>query len=173
VFQPQLEQIRSEYALVKELYKKELDWLETKQFDQDIHSRSPSGAMSWQESVATYADVCNNYKIEIISETDAFSNYWLTEKTGRCLAIGKPFILIAGQHSLEKLRLRGFHTFHDVIDERYDYSKSPTGRIYNALSSLMELHRHKDRDAIIDRMYKIAAQNVEIFKEYSSTQRET
>lgn len=173
VFQPQLEQVRMEYSMVNDLYQKELSWLATKQFDRDIHSRSPSGGIGWQDSIATYANICNNYKIEIISETDAFSNYWLTEKTGRCLAIGKPFILIAGQHSLEKLRQRGFQTFHDIIDEVYDYARTPTDRIRLAMISLNTLHEHKDKDTIIKQMYEVAAQNVEIFKEYSSTQRET
>ena len=172
VFQPQLEQVKSEYALVRDLYKNELAWLETKQFDQDLTSSSPSGGIGWQESVATYGDICNNYKIEIISETDAFSNYWLTEKTGRCLAIGKPFILIAGRYSLRRLKERGFKTFDTVFDEIYDIAKTPTERILAAVHSLQKLFVHPDRDEIVEEMYKIAAENVEIFKEYSSTQRE-
>jgi hypothetical protein len=172
VFQPSVAQIKLDYVSVLDLYSKEINWIENKKFDQDIQSRSPSGNIGWQDTLATYPDICNNYKIEIVSETDAFSNYWFTEKTGRCLAAGKPFILIAGTGSLAKLNDMGFKTFGSVIDEYYDRELTPTLRIRKAIDELLELYNRPDRDLAIADMYRIAKENVEIFKEYSNNQRE-
>jgi len=62
----------------------------------------------------------NDYFLEIIVETDCISTSWITEKTIKNLYIGKPFIVMSGAGTLEKIRSFGFKTFSPWIDESYD-----------------------------------------------------
>jgi hypothetical protein len=62
----------------------------------------------------------NDYFIEIVAETDILTTDWLTEKTVKNLYIGKPFIVMSGPKSLDRIRSRGFQTFSPWIDETYD-----------------------------------------------------
>jgi len=167
VFQSTTEQVLRNYCQVSDLYATELTWLNSKRFDVDIKSRHTSGMIDWRDSNNSYLSICNEYQIEIICETDAFSNFWFTEKTARCLAIGKPFILIAGTHSLSKLKNMGFVTFESVIDESYDQELTPTKRITSALMSLNKLATSKDKLSLIDNLYKIANLNKRICKDFS------
>jgi hypothetical protein len=166
VFQPPTEQVRQHYRHLTELYADELTWLDTKQFDQAMVSSHYSGTIDWTTSCEQYGNVCNNYQIEIISETDATSDFWFTEKTARCLATGKPFVLLAGRQSLHRLKAMGFKTFHPIINENYDGAATPTWRIHSLLFSLKELYTNPNRDNMIKQLYEIAAQNIEIYKEY-------
>ena len=94
-----------------------------------------------------YAD----YFLEITAETDLMTTDWITEKTVKNLYIGKPFIILSGAHSLEKIRSMGFKTFAPWIDESYDqidntYIRLETikleiARLANkSLEELLELH---------------------------------
>ena len=60
------------------------------------------------------------YFMEIVVETDVLTSNWITEKTVKNLYIGKPFIVMSGTGTLERLRSRGFKTFSPWIDEIYD-----------------------------------------------------
>jgi hypothetical protein len=60
------------------------------------------------------------YFIEIVAETDILTTNWITEKTVKNLYIGKPFILMGGQGSLDKLQKFGFKSFSPWINETYD-----------------------------------------------------
>ena len=62
----------------------------------------------------------NDYFLEIVAETDILTTDWITEKTVKNLYIGKPFILMGGHNSLEKIRSFGFRTFSPWINETYD-----------------------------------------------------
>lgn len=66
----------------------------------------------------------NEYFLEIVAETDILSTNWITEKTIKNLYIGKPFILMCGVYSLEKIKSYGFKTFSPWIDESYDNIKN-------------------------------------------------
>jgi len=168
VFQPQPAQIQQQYRHVSDLYKKELDWLATKQFEVDMQSTHHHGMIDWPDSCQRYPMVCNNYQIEIISETDAFSDFWFTEKTARCLALGKPFALVAGPGSLARLQDMGFKTFASVINEDYDRAMSPTRRIYQLISSLRVVYNSSNKSELIQQLYRIAAENIEIYKKYTA-----
>jgi hypothetical protein len=168
VFQPTKETVANYYRNFNSLYTNELDWLSKKTFDVDMLSTHPSGMIDWQNSCQNYLEVQNNYDIEIISETDCFSDFWFTEKTARCLAIGKPFVLLSGQYSLKRLKDLGFYTFDSIINESYDESKSPTDRIQKIVNSLVEL---KNTNRIAD-MYEQAKKNIEIYQEFAKNQRE-
>jgi hypothetical protein len=65
--------------------------------------------------------------ISIISEThfeDEKRNVFISEKTFKCIANNHPFMILGNKHSLTHLRNLGYKTFHDLIDESYDYLES-------------------------------------------------
>jgi hypothetical protein len=78
------------------------------------------GEFSQPRNLTTYPEVAKLFQVEVVSETDYCSIGDYTEKTWRCLAIGKPFILLNGTGSLANLRNLGFETFAPWIDESYD-----------------------------------------------------
>lgn len=78
------------------------------------------GEFNWPRNIIYYPDVACRFQIEIVSETDYCSQADYTEKTWRCLAIGKPFILLCGAGSMAELRRLGFKTYNPLIDESYD-----------------------------------------------------
>jgi hypothetical protein len=88
------------------------------------------------------------------------------------LSTGKPFVIIAGQGSLIKLRELGFHTFNEVMDESYDMATSPSQRIKSSLDSLKTLYFDENRAEKLQKMNEIAQKNIEIYNHYSSTVKE-
>lgn len=157
----------------RELFKEELEWFESHKFEQDIVSPSPIGAVGFEKSYSNYPNIWNQYLIEAVIETDPVSNFWFTEKTARCLATGKPFVLINGFRSLEKLRAKGFFTYGASLDESYDHELTPALRIKAVVKSLKELYNSADRDEKIKQMYKIAERNQDIYQQYVKEQETT
>jgi hypothetical protein len=172
-FQPTMDLVKDSTRHVSQLYSRELAWLETKQFDRDLASSHRMGMIDWHTANSAYPNIWNNYQIEVVSETDARSKYWFTEKTARCLATGKPFVLLAGRGSLHTLREMGFRTFWEIIDEGYDERITPTLRISHLISSLQKLYTDPNRPELIKRLYSIAQENIKIYKDFCSNQRET
>lgn len=84
----------------------------------------------------------HDYFMEIIVETDCISNNWLTEKTIKNLYIGKPFIMMGGAHSLDKLQQFGFKTFSQWFNESYD-------QIENSYLRLEAIKKEIDRIAML------------------------
>jgi len=166
IFQPDMESIEFNYRNYQNLYQQELEWVRNKQFDKDLGDVHSLGSIGWQESCASYKNIWNRFQIEIVSETDVFSNYWFTEKTARCLATGKPFTLVAGTGSLKKLHSMGFKTFGDVIDESYNQEPVPYRRIAKMLESLHSLYTDPNRTEKLNSMYAIAQDNIILYNEY-------
>lgn len=154
----------------KDLYQKETEWFTNKQFDHDISTTSPIGSVGYEEAYRNYPNIWNQYQIEVIAETDPVSDFWFTEKTAKCLATGKPFLLVNGFHSLETLKSMGFFTYSTAIDERYDVEATPTQRIHKIVESLKELYNSKDREKRIKKMYDMAEKNIEIYHQYVKKQ---
>ena len=152
----------------QEIYAKEFAHIESRQFDQDIKITNSFGAVdNWHtQSLMSYKNIWSKFQIEIVSETDAFSNWWFTEKTARCLATGKPFLLLAGTGSLAYLRKMGFETYNSVIDESYDLAKTPTERINKIVECLLELYQSADKDQHIQDLNSIAQRNIEAYQNY-------
>lgn len=65
--------------------------------------------------------------------------FFPTEKTGKALMSGKPFIVLGSRYFLKKLRDIGFKTFHSVIDESYDEIGDVRERTIAAHKSFTEL----------------------------------
>jgi len=80
----------------------------------------PRNWVPFQDSMATISNWYNEYFIEIVSETDPYSNRFFTEKTLKNFFLGKPFLLFSGKDSLRYLHSLGFKTFEPIIDETYD-----------------------------------------------------
>ena len=80
--------------------------------------------------------------ISVVAETlDDNRLFFPTEKTGKALMSGKPFILLGSKHFLKNLRSIGFKTFHPVIDESYDLIDDVELRTRAAYSSFIELQK--------------------------------
>lgn len=154
----------------KEMYQTEMDWFINKQFDYDIKTNSPLGAVGFDDAYRNYPNIWNQYQIEAVIETDPVSDFWFTEKTAKCLATGKPFVLVNGFNSLEQLRSMGFFTYGAVLDESYDREPTPTCRINAIVKSLKELYNSPDRDKRIQQMYSIAQKNIDIYQQYVKDQ---
>lgn len=166
-FQPNSKFIQDTLKHVSSQYQNELEWIKHKQFDRDLISRHHMGMIDWQTACQNYGNIWNQYQIEVISETDAIDNFWFTEKTANCLATGKPFVLVSGQGSLHRLRDMGFQTFDSILDEAYDYAKTPYQRIQELTAALKELYTSSSKDSDIEELYRLASQNIELYQNYS------
>ena len=150
----------------KDNYADEIAWFKSKQFNTHLatdYSQTRANNI-WINSYAQYHAVWNQYHIEIVPETDALSSYYFTEKTARCLATGKPFVLISGPNSLHRLREMGFQTFGAVLDETYDSAEYVYQRIQLAIKSLQELYTSPDKDTKLQQLYNIASQNIQTYQ---------
>jgi len=166
IFHPSSESVKNFYTNINDIYKKELSWLESKKFDIDLvyPNELSVKTVSWKDSYNNYHNIWNKFDIEIVAETDPNSNFWFTEKTSRCIATGKPFLLLAGRGSLKILQDRGYTTFDKIIDESYDNETVPTRRISKIISSLKELYQSPNRASKIDQLYQIAQHNITQYK---------
>jgi hypothetical protein len=96
------------------------------------------GWVPYQKSLEHIKKHIDLYFIEIVCETDTHSNKFFTEKTLKNFYLQKPFILMAGHHSLLELKDRGFATFAPWIDETYDTISCPNKRLQ---AILLEIDR--------------------------------
>ena len=164
IFRPTAAKVNSHYSLIDGAYKSELDWIESKKFDTDeMLGNTESKFLGWQESISTYHTLWPKYQIECVAETDVFSNSWFTEKTARCLASGKPFVLFSGADSLKTLQNFGFKTYHNVIDESYDHAPTPRHRMTAMIQSLTDLYHSSNKQTKINRLNRIAKYNKLIY----------
>ena len=147
-------------------YQDELAWLQEKTFDVDLVSKHHMGMIDWYDACRSYGNVWNQFQIEVVSETDSIDNFWFTEKTANCLATGKPFVLVSGQHSLHKLRTMGFVTFGNVIDEFYDSAHNPYERIKKLTRALQELYNSPSKAEKLQELYSLAHKNIELYQKY-------
>jgi hypothetical protein len=157
-------------------YQPELDWIKNRVFQVDSHIDpiwDERNALHWSLSIKFYHSIFSKFYIEVVPETDPFSNWWFTEKTARCLCTGKPFVLLAGQHSLTNLKKMGFETYSTVIDESYDSAATPSLRTKAILKSLKELYDSPNRQSLIDQMYSIAQRNMVNFRKLDPKHKQT
>ena len=150
----------------------EIDWLNNHTFDIDTElftdNVSTRTGVEWEKAVRSYHNISPNFYIEVVPETHAYSNWWFTEKLGKCLFTGKPFLLLAGQHSLKRVQDMGFETFGGIIDESYDNELTPALRTKSIIRSLRELYNSSSRRLLINQMYDIGQRNKLNFKTLSN-----
>lgn len=153
-----------------ELYKTEQEWFANKMFDSDLVSTARSGRIPPEDAFQNYPNCWNHYQIEVVCETDPFGDFWFTEKLAKPLSTGKPFLLVSGPGTLDRIRAMGFETFSSVIDESYDRELTPTNRIHAIVNSLQMLYNDKNKSEKIAEMYRIASCNQEYYKKFANTQ---
>jgi hypothetical protein len=149
-------------------YTNEQSWLDHTVFHTDkvININGQNNILNYVNATKAYQHIWNQFKIEVITETDEYQHTWFTDKTAKCLATGKPFLLLGAQHSLQTLKSMGFVTFDQWIDESYDNCILATQRIMAMIQSLKTLADHADRDAILDQMQTHAEKNIELYRNY-------
>ena len=163
-FKNTADDIKNQLYGLHDNYSKELDWISNKKFDSsEMIVDNVSQAYNGLSACSQYNKICNRYNIELIFETDEFANNCFTEKTAKCLAAGRPFVLMAGQHSLQNLQAQGYKTFGNIIDENYDQATTPTLRLKGIIKSLTELYNNPDRNSQIQEIFNIAKLNQEIY----------
>jgi hypothetical protein len=66
--------------------------------------------------------IYNQGYVNLVVETnlDYQDNFFLTEKTIKCLITGQPFIVVASPYFLQHLRKLGFQTYNMIWNEDYD-----------------------------------------------------
>jgi len=97
------------------------------------------GWVPYQKSLQEIKKHVASYFIEIVCETDTYSNKFFTEKTLKNFYLRKPFILFAGAGSLQNLHSKGFCTFGSVIDESYDGIECPNRRLRAVITEIDRL----------------------------------
>jgi len=154
-----------------DLYAKEIAWFRQKEFlEPDLTSRwRNSRTLNWEAVANNYRKTNNLYAIEVVMETDEFCNRWLTEKSAKVLASGKPFVMFSGKGILHVLQEFGFKTFGDVIDESYDQVSDPYGRIQGIIKSLTDLYHSSDKNEKILKMYEIAEYNKQAYIKFRNS----
>ena len=125
-----------------------------------------TGSILYQQSLEDIKKHYHSYFIEIVSETDVHNDSFFTEKTLKNFYLGKPFILLSGQGSLDKLKRYGFQTFAPYINEGYnDYSN-----VYDRINAIkceidrIQLLSNAELSDIYNRLKPIFEHNKYIFE---------
>ena len=151
---------------IYQVYQDQLRWLATKKFDIDsilVDNGFVEGFLPWVDACKAYYSLWPKYQIECVSETDIFSNSFLTEKTAKCLFTAKPFVVMSGPGSLKRLQNIGFTTYSSVIDESYDLEPTTHGRMTAMIQSLKDLYHSPDKQIKINQLNGIAKHNQSIY----------
>jgi hypothetical protein len=100
------------------------------------------------------ADFYKHVAVDIV--TEFVYNYpypQITEKTLRPISCKRMFIVVGAPGTLELLHQKGFETFADVIDERYDAELDPVRRWHMICESIKNFVT-KPMDEIRDIVYQ-------------------
>jgi len=88
-------------------------------------------------------NVYNNSHYSIIAETSTTNNYnFYTEKIAKPLISKRPFVVFAGKNYLKNLKLLGFKTFNNIINESYDTIDNDYDRYEKAWAEVEKLTAH-------------------------------
>jgi hypothetical protein len=92
--------------------------------------------------------------LETHFDADSSAGTFLTEKTFKCLKHGHPFVLVAPQNSLQKLRDLGYRTFDHAIDNTYDTISDNTQRWQAIKNTILQLTNVKNMDQWFDQCHE-------------------
>jgi hypothetical protein len=163
-YQPDISWANFEVDPVKEYFDKELSWA-AKRVDKKTSIASDfNGCVSAANAMYDYKNIFGKYRIEIVVETNTHDSGSFTEKTTKCLAAGKPFILFGTQGMLEKLKNMGFETFHPYINEDYDCDKNPLVRLEKIKKEILRINSATDTDEFYSAINSIAQRNKNNYK---------
>jgi hypothetical protein len=95
-----------------------------------------------------------NSKISLIAETTFFdwelngtdkikyNEVFLSEKTGRCLLYGHPFIVLTNVGAIKSIRKMGFRTFNGLFEESYSDIPNDFDRLEYGTIKAVEVSKH-------------------------------
>jgi hypothetical protein len=101
-----------------------------------------TGWVPYQKSLQHIIKHVESYFLEVVCETDIYSNKFFTEKSLKNFYLQKPFILMSGKHSLKQLQEKGFKTFAPWINESYDEISCPNKRLHAIFEEIDRINRH-------------------------------
>ena len=108
-----------------------------------------------------------NSWISVVAETLYDSRiFFPTEKTGKAMMSGKPFIMLGSCNFLKQLRDIGFQTFHPIIDETYDTIEDLEQRTKQAFASFLELQK-QDPIVVRQQLQSVLDYNEECMRDKS------
>jgi hypothetical protein len=85
-----------------------------------------------------YADFYKKIGVDIVVETTMSYPYnFITEKTYRPIANGRPFIIVGPKNTLSFLKSLGFLTFSSIINESYDSIDCPEKRFLSVSDAIL------------------------------------
>jgi hypothetical protein len=84
-------------------------------------------------------DLYRDSWMEIVPETLYQGGYFITEKTIKPIITKTPFLMVTTRYYLEYLKLQGFRTFSNIIDEQYDTQPCIKDRVRLMLVQLQDI----------------------------------
>ena len=110
--------------------------------------------LSWSTMIEPDKNNFINSKISLIAETTFFdwelngtdkikyNEVFLSEKTGRCLLYGHPFILLTNVGAIKSIRKMGFKTFNELFEESYSDIQNDFDRLEYGTIKAVEVSKH-------------------------------
>lgn len=80
-----------------------------------------------------------------LKENKKSEGFFVTEKSGKALYSGSPWVIYGAEGFLQNLRYLGFETFGDIIDESYDDVRCSVKRAARAADSFIEFINQPER----------------------------
>jgi hypothetical protein len=158
IFQPGQDFVEFEMAPAGDLFQTSVAWAKNRTHHENLESQF-NGCVSSMACTPIYHELFCKYRIEVVIETNTFTQGWFTEKTAKCLAAGKPFLLYGTSGQLKQLRNMGFRTFADCIDETYDCVQDPDVRFDEICRQAICIHEHPQRAQLLAQLDAIAQWN--------------
>jgi hypothetical protein len=172
-YQPDVRWANFEVDPVKEYFAEELSWANKRTNKKTSIDSNFNGCVTAANAMIDYKNIFGKYRIEIVVETNTYDSGSFTEKTTKCLAAGKPFILFGTQGMLEKLKNIWFETFHPHINEDYDTDENPLLRLEKIKKEILRINALEDKNEFFNQLDSIAQRNKnnykKIIKNYYST----
>lgn len=144
------------------VFSQHIDWFKTwTNANSNLIRENDHGIINFPTNVREWPALWGKYYIEIVVETDYHTTWDWTEKTWKCLASGKPFIMMSGPGSLQEMRRLGFQTFHPWINECYDQELNAWKRldlIKQEIARLADLER-SELETTLAAVQEVSAHN--------------
>lgn len=131
-----------------------------------VGSSNPSG-MDMPPSHVISKEVYDNSWFSVVSETYSGTTF-ITEKTTKCLHIGRLFVMFGEKGHLAKLRSYGYKTFAPFVDESYDQIQDEDQRIQHAFTQVQNLCRRDDIGEVMNELRPIFKHNQKILLDNES-----
>lgn len=149
---PYIEQGKGDIDL---FYKQSIDTNTTKMFQGKFASQYISKHIQEATWISVVAETLDDNRI-----------FFPTEKTGKALMSGKPFIVLSGKNFLKNLRNIGFKTFHPIIDESYDSIDDVELRTQSAYNSFVKL-KTQDQNLVRQKLQDVLEHNERCIRDKS------